>query len=279
MFELIRVAIALVGSIACGIWDLKTTNVPDSVCAVMIAAGLLFFGVEGWMTGDWTGLMMSLIAGGLFAAFGLGMYLTGQWGGGDGELLAAIGILLPMWPFAAKSIFSLPIAFFVNVFFVAAIYTIAYAALYARKKPKLLSAIRRDVKADGRVFAPLAVGAVVAVAVLWTMSGAAWLFLLPIAIVGLPILYRLLKNVEDGFYERIPTSKLKPDDMLGEDIPRLGLSKRHIRGLTVAEVKKIKKLKSFVVIRDGVRFTPSLAIALVITLLIGDLATFIISYI
>jgi hypothetical protein len=163
---------------------------------------------------------------------------------------------------------------------VGAIYNIAYAAFLAVSNPKLMSTIRRDIKADSRIFAPLSIGALVAVAVLYIISASAvWLLLLLFIVAGLPVLYRLLKNVEGGFYTRIPTSRLKTDDMIGEDIPRFGISKRHIRGLTAAEVKKIKKLKAFVTIKEGIRFTPALAIALVITLLIGDLATFIIIYI
>ncbi|MBU5557639.1 MAG: A24 family peptidase [Candidatus Aenigmatarchaeota archaeon] len=275
MFELLRVAIALVGSAGAGLWDLKTTNIPDWVCAVMIATGLLLFGIEGAQTGDWSGLTMSVVVGGIFALFGLGMYLTGQWGGGDGELMAAIGVLLPLWPFGQMSVFPMPLAFFINVFFVGAIYTVGYAAVLACSKPTLRAAISHKVKADAHIIVPISIGVTAAVAVLWSMSGMAWLVILPLVVIAMPILYRMLNAVEKSFYVRIPASKLKVDDMLGEDIPRLKLYKKYIRGLTATEVKKIRKYRSYVMIRDGVRFGIVFHIALIVTLLVGDIVTFI----
>ena len=41
MFELLLIAIAMVGSFAAGIWDLKTTNIPDKLCIFMIIIGLI----------------------------------------------------------------------------------------------------------------------------------------------------------------------------------------------------------------------------------------------
>lgn len=275
MFELVRVVIALVGSAAAGLWDLKTSDIPDWVCILMAVAGLSLFGAEGYLTADWSGLTTSLAVGGAFALFGLGMWLAGQWGGGDGELLAAIGVLLPAWPAAARSAFPLPLALLINVFFVGVVYTVAYAAVLAYIKPGLSAVIGRRVKADSQLTVPLTLGAVAAVAVLWLLTGAAWLFVFPALVIGIPILYRALKAVESSFYIRLPARRLKPGDMLGEDIPRLNLAKRRIRGLTAAEVKKIKQLKKFVTIREGVRFGPVFVLALAVTLAVGDLVTYI----
>lgn len=275
MFELLRIAIALTGSVAAGIWDLKTGDVPDWVCGLMIAAGIALFSVEGFMTGIWSGLTTSMLIGALFAAFGLGMWLTGQWGGGDGELLTAIGVLLPIWPMTARSLFLLPLAFFINVFFVGAAYIVAYSAVLACTKPALRTVIGKNIKADSKMTAPVALGAVAATVALWFLTGSVWVIAVTMIAVGLPLLYRMLQAVEAGFSVRIPTSRLKAGDMLGEDILRLGLIKKHIRGLKDTEVKAIKKIKSYVLIRDGVRFSPVFLLALVVTLLVGDLATFI----
>ena len=84
--EIFVFLVALVGSTVSGIWDLKTTEIPDSVCIGMIVLGLAAYSYLGITTGDFTLLSKSLIYGGMFLAFGIFMYYTGQWGGGDGEL-------------------------------------------------------------------------------------------------------------------------------------------------------------------------------------------------
>ena len=136
MFELLLVAIALVGSFACGIYDLKTSNVPDSVCILMIASALLIHSVYGFYTGDFTNLIDSFLFGGLFLAFGLLMYFTGQWGGGDGELLVAMGFLLPNISFV-NTLFPFALSFFINTFFIGAAYSIIYSLVLVYKNPKI----------------------------------------------------------------------------------------------------------------------------------------------
>ena len=136
MFELLLFGIALIGSLACGIYDLKTSNVPDSVCLLMIAAGIILNTVYGFSTGNFTNLINSFVFGGIFLAFGLLMYYTGQWGGGDGELLVAIAFLVPSLTLV-KTTFPFSISFFINSFFVGAVYSIVYSLALVYRNPKL----------------------------------------------------------------------------------------------------------------------------------------------
>ena len=213
MFESIYVLIALIGSTIAGVWDFKTTNIPDSVCIGMIVSGILLHGYESYSLGSLDPLMSSFLVGGLFLLFGLIMYYTGQWGGGDGELLAAIGFLLPTA--TAPTFFAFPISFFVNLILISAIYGIGYT-LYLMVKP--------GVKRKGLMF-----------------------------------------------YRRIPVSKLKVDDVLGEDLPRLKLFKKKIKGLTKEDIKKIKRYKKFVTVTEGIPTGIVFPIALAFTLYFGDL--------
>ena len=86
MFELWYIVIALVGSTFCGLWDLKTSDIPDNVCWLMIALGIGLHGLESYLIGSSLPIINSFIAGTAFLLFGLFMYYTGQWGGGDGGL-------------------------------------------------------------------------------------------------------------------------------------------------------------------------------------------------
>lgn len=227
MFELLLIAIALIGSFAAGIYDLKTTNIPDKVCIVMIILGVLLHSLNGFLINDFTTLLNSLFFGGIFLIIGLLIYYAGWWGGGDGELLIAIGILLPSLSFV-KTQFSFALSFFINSWFVGAIYSVIFVIILAYKNKEISKSFFDRIK------------------VLLTK----------------------------GYYRKIPVSKLKTDDMIGEDIPRLKIYKRFIRGLTKEEVKKIKKIRKYVVIKEGIRYGIVFPLTLLFTLLFGDFLFF-----
>ena len=79
---------------------------------------------------------------------------------------------------------------------------------------------------------------------------------------------KLQKLSEKVFKKKISTKNLKVDDMLGEDLPKLGI-KKLLRGLTEKEVALIKRKMKFVVVADGVRFGPVFFFALVFSLIVG----------
>ncbi|MBU3896438.1 MAG: A24 family peptidase [Nanoarchaeota archaeon] len=208
MFELIYIVIALIGSLICGIWDLKTTNIPDKVCWIMIALGIIIHAVEGPSS-----LISSLTVGGIFLIFGLIMYYAGQWGGGDSELLVAIGFLLPSA--SVVTYFPFPMSFFFNFVMISALYSPIYV-LYLMRKP--------GVKRKGLIF-----------------------------------------------YRRISSKKLQIDDVIGEDLPKIGIFKRKIRGLTKEDITKIRKHKRYVTVLEGIPSGIVFPIALAFTLYFGDL--------
>jgi Flp pilus assembly protein protease CpaA len=117
MLEILLIAIGLIGSFAAGLYDLKTTNVPDKLCIFMIMIGLILNFLTGVFTKDFSYFINSLLFGGLFLGFGLLMYYTSQWGGGDGELLVALGVLLPKLSIV-KTYFPFALSFFINSFFI-----------------------------------------------------------------------------------------------------------------------------------------------------------------
>ena len=273
MFELLLIVIALVGSFACGIYDLKTSNVPDSVCILMIASALMLYSISGFLTGDFTSLINSFIVGGLFLSFGLLMYFTGQWGGGDGELLVAMGFLLSGLPLVKSifPIFSLSLSFFVNSFFIGAIYSIAYSLVLVYRNPSISKDFVSNMRSSRMSLILLLV---IAVSLLFLVISQFILSAISFFIAVLIFFQRFSKTIEKSFYRKIPVSKLKVDDMLGEDIPKIRLYKRYIKGLTEKQIDKIRKVKRYVVVREGIRYGIVFPLSLVFTLLFGDFFLF-----
>lgn len=269
MFELLLVAIALIGSFAAGIYDLKTSNIPDKVCLVMIASGLFIHTVYGFSTGDFSILINSLLFGGLFLTFGLLMYYTGQWGGGDGELLVSIGILLPNLSLV-KTYFPFAISFFINSFFVGAAYSIIYSLILAYKNPKISKNFFTNLM-DRKIIIIL-FGFCFSIFFLFISQFI--LFAISVLISILILFHKFSKTIEESFYHKIPVRKLKVDDMLGEDIPRLKLYKRYIKGLTKDQIRKIRKIRKYVIIREGIRYGIVFPLTLLFTLIFRDFFLF-----
>lgn len=284
-FSYIYIALALGGSTICGLYDLKTTNMLDRLAIAMIISGIGLHAVESLFVVSIMPLALSLVSSGAFFAFGFFMYKAGYWGGGDGEILMAIGALVPYAPFqAALSLSSLSFSLdlFINSFVIGGIYSIVYALAIGVANRKIMSAFSKKMKAEANFTVGLTIVTFLMLALMSSVFPAGNNLLFPAAISLLLFimlaLFKFAKVVEDeGFYRRIPASKLKVDDMVGEDLPKLGIYKKIIRGLTAQEVAKIKKAKKFVLVREGVRYSIVFAIALLFTLLFGSFTNLLLS--
>ncbi len=264
MFEEIKLGIALLGGVICGIYDLKTSNMLDPIAWIMIALGIGLHAYESYLTGNLFILEWCLIVVTLFFLFSLFMYYRGYWGGGDGEMLIAYGALLPFGT-CHDILFSLN--FFINVFFVGGFYSLAYSLFLLKKEKRILKKVKRELKSYEKFFLVFlgAIAGAFAVAIFSPFSfplllAAAFIFLYP------PLL-KYSKIVENYIFKRrIPVTRLKANDVLGEDIPEVGLKAKLVRGLSEEEVRKIRKVRKYVVVKDGIRFIPVFPIALVLAI-------------
>ncbi len=260
MFELLLIAIALVGTTLCGLWDLKTSNIPDIVAISMIVLGIGLHITNGFILGDFTLLMNSFFYGGIFLFFGLLMYYGGQWGGGDGELLVAIGFLLP----------NLALSFFLNLFLVGVVYSILYSIIFTARNPIISKKFFLTIKGNSKPLSGVLLLSIVLSIIFYRTIPI--LSILSVFLFSLLIFYIFAKIVEkEGFTRRIRSKDLKPDDMIGEDLKKLKIYKKLIRGLSKKEVRKIQKHKKYVVIKDGVRFGLVFPLTLIVTLIYGNI--------
>ncbi len=264
MFEEIKLAAALLGGVICGLYDLKTSNMLDPVAWAMIALGIGLHAYESLVTGNWFVLQWCLTVVALFFLFSLFMYYRGYWGGGDGEMLVAYGALLP---FGANHEPFFPVNLFINVFFVGGFYSLIYSLFLLRREKKVLKKIKRELKGCGKYFSAF-FGALAGAFVIGVFSPFMFPLLLGVSLLFIyPPLLRYSRIIENEvFKKRIPTNKLRPDDVLGEDIPELGLKAKFVRGLSEEEVRKIRDVRKYVVIKDGVRFIPVFPVALLLAL-------------
>ncbi len=96
MSEII-IAAAIIGSAIAGLWDLKTTEVPDWLPVGMVAGGLIFWYFWWVAVGDAFPLTISFVIGTLVLALGLLLYYKKQWGEADAWILAAVAYMIPLY--------------------------------------------------------------------------------------------------------------------------------------------------------------------------------------
>ena len=266
---------ALIGSFLAGIWDLKTTEIPDEIPYTMILIGIIFYGIQSFVEWNYWPLLNSFLVGLCLLGFGFIMYYSGQWGGGDAKILAAIGFLLPSSNLFS-TFFPFPISYLINVFLVGAAYMILYAFILSLMNKKILFKFFEDLKSSANF---LALGSFFLFVFLigvnyylinffqlkFELSLLVRNSLLPIfATLILFIIWKFAKIVEEvGFKKRIPVKKLKVGDVLANS--------KLWEGITEKELKKIKKSgKKYVEIKEGIRFGLAFPLALLFTYYFGD---------
>lgn len=345
MFWSLSFFTAVVGSSIAGLFDLKTTEIPNPVSIGMIVLGLGINGAHSLLTRDPSFFLNSASVGSAFFAFGFLMYIAGQWGGGDAKVLTGIGTLLPSAPLLiTNSIFPFPLVFLTNVFIVGAAYIIVYAFLVGLKDGQVMESFLEDVRGDWKeistLFLALAVFAVALSFVLGIFGKVHIVLAVLPGVFALFLLFKFLRNVEDtGFKKKIETDDLRAGDMLAEPIEelnreqedsldpvplsmsvfvflpatmlligygnvyllfaafsglvglsvglvytisyRFGLGLFHdsgsgvIRGLMEEEVEKAREIKDEVVVREGVRFAPVFPAAILVSVYLGNLISYI----
>lgn len=273
MLEILLFVVALVGSTAAGLYDLKTTEIPDEVPYVMMGIGIIGNLIKSYLVWSYWPILLSMVVGLGFLGFGFFMYYTGQWGGGDAKILSAIGFLVPVLPqeFTTSMMFPFPLSFFFNVFLVGAVYMILYAIVLSLINRKIWSAFFEDLRANAKmivVLNVLLVVSLVAFGIAFAKYYQAGMVIFSVTIIvissGFFLLWKFVKTVENvGFKRKIPMSQLKVGD-----VP---LDYKVWEGITEKELKKIKSSgKKYIWIKEGVRFAPAFPMALLFTILVGD---------
>lgn len=349
LFQL-NIAIAIIGSTIAGIYDLKTTEIPDKISVSLIIIGLISNAIISILNWNAMYIFQSLAVGGSFFTLSFLMYLGGQWGGGDAKVMTGIGTLIPSLQAinGTANILPFPVLLLSNIFIVGAIYIIIYAIFYAFIKRHILTEFTKSIRVKTKMyiafFICLFVFTFIIVYLLDIIQYIHIFLAMNVSILGLLLLWQFLKTVQNvGFTWEIDSKELKAGDMLSKPMEDIGETEdnnqlneikqislflspflllpivmfltsyprdvyfylatipalfslingmiflvmkliptnkemklfkedsNRIRGLTEAEVKKIREKKDKVEVREGVRFCPVFPIAVIITILYGNL--------
>lgn len=270
MLEWFLLIVGLVGFAFASYWDLKTTEFPDWLPYLMILVAVIIQSLRSVFERNPEYLISSLLTGSVFLGIGLGLYHLKQWGDGDAWLLGVLGFLFPESPWIRTAL-PFPVVMIFNFFLISFFYLIFYSLALGLVHPEIIKDFTGELKKQKNklfFFAGFFVFLACIFAGYMSYLGADFkrivpLFLLAFIFILVMVFVHYGKFVEDNlFKKKIHVKNLKPGDVLME---------RKWKGLTEEEIKKLKKERKYVWIKEGVRFAPVFLITMVVSLFYGNM--------
>jgi Flp pilus assembly protein protease CpaA len=283
MIDIFRV-IALIGIAIGSYTDFKTLEVPDWINYFLISAGLGGNLIYSMIEQNPNYILSSILGLSTALFIGYGMYLTGQWGGGDSKMLFGIGALIGIsYPFEFGFFFK----FIINLVFAGAAFGLIWILIKGiqhRKELKLK--IRKYMKkySKTRLISSLLI-TLILISLFFIKIEPYYKITLLVFLASMYVinyLFVIVKAVEESaMIKYVEPEKLTEGDWIPEEIyvnkkliagPKyLGIKKEQISLLLKYKKQgKIDKVK----VKYGMPFVPSFLIAFILTLVIDNVVFF-----
>ncbi len=221
------------------VYDLRTTEVPDLVSLVGIAASLLIYGMASLSASSLAPLGWSLAVGTVFAVFGWTMYYLGMWGGADAFATTVLGFSAPYGLTGPGLLY--PVNLFLNLMLAGFLYTLGFAFYRAFRSGKVFrKTYARILEREKRIAVQILLAGLIGALGVLSLGFTGVVYFL--AITGMIFLYQFLQVVEsEEMRKKIPVSKVEPGDVIdhGLDVDMGKIRKRNMVGKTVSSLRKV----------------------------------------
>ncbi len=259
--------------------DLRWREVPDWLNYAAIAAGVSTRIFAFLTTFDWSWLIAG--ASGMAIAFVIAwvMFHAGQWGGGDAKMLIALGAILGVtWSLKTGGG-----AYFIDLLVAGAIYgilwTLVTALSHRQECGKQLRLLHRTQGVrTARVIAIVAAVCLLLVSFFLPNDMRLPLLILAIVIPTLVTLGVVIKAVEKGcMLKRVTPDRLTEGDWIVKDVKVGGkrITGPADLGISPSQIHSLRKFAAqgrikTVLIKEGMPFVPSFALAFLLYLGVGN---------
>ncbi len=280
----IFISVAIFGVFAGTFTDLKARWSPDWVSYLMIAFGLGGHAIISVFQNNFWPVLYSITAFAIMFCIAAAMFYTGIFAGGDAKMLMGLGALLPIAPEFVKSA-SWPffITILLNILIIATIIGILTAFYLAIKHyKKFREEFKHEISKNKLVIYSASIAMLFIPIIARYANYNLILFTGILAYVFLILVFVLKATEKTCMFKYISPSKLVEGDWIAEPVnvgeysfkpKRTGIEKRDIEKLK--EFENLGKLKE-VKVKEGLPMIPSFLIALIISIVYGDLISLLI---
>lgn len=261
--------IAIVSLAIATIIDIKKREVPDTLSYGTIILGVVIAIMSTVETNSWQPIISSGIALLVATAIAAIMFFSGQWGGGDAKLIIGLALL-----FGASSFFW---NFLIMIIFAGAIYGILYGAYLAFKRREVFTKEFKKLIYNPKVkWARFAFQIVLATALLLAFFVIEDFGLKVFFVVFSGGMYLVFyawifsKALDSCMKVRVKAKDLVEGDWVIEPI-KMGKKTLEVAnfGITKSQIEQVQKAKvKNVLVKEGIPFVPSFALAYVFSLII-----------
>ncbi|MBM3234498.1 prepilin peptidase [Candidatus Pacearchaeota archaeon] len=262
--EIFLIILALVYLVYASISDLKKREIPNWLSFSLIVFALAYRAFISAINLDLWYFIFGLLGLGVFVALGYGFYYARIFAGGDAKLLMAFGAVLPVSGFYSSLISSF--AFIFLILFCGSIYGIIWSFYLILGNWKNFSSefLKQAGKNKKLFYFSLALAVILIFLPVYSHD---WILaLIPVIFFLFPLLFIFAKAVEEScMIIDVKTSKLTEGDWLYEKV-KIGRKtiKPYWEGLSLEEIKILRKYKGKVKIKQGIPFVPAFFFAFVV---------------
>lgn len=287
IYDIISLVVLILALIFASISDFKKREVPNWLTFSLITVGVFFSIFRSISENNLNFFLISLISLGIFFLFGNLMYYSSQWGGGDVKLLMGFAALMPVYPKALLLMFNPVLNFsflfilIVNVFIIGSLYGVLYMMyLMIKNQRKFLAQFNQDMKKQNLSYFLVFIGLVLVVSLITLPILIS--ILITLAAVLVILLYFSMKSLEKIIMiKEVKAKNLVEGDWVLSELKYKDkvIYKPEPQGITKAKLEMLKEkhpnLK--VLVKDGLPFVPGIALAIIVTLIYGNIIALILA--
>jgi len=253
--------LGLVWTIFAVVQDMKNREVANWLTFSLIGFALAYRGFYSSFSGNWMFFVYGLLGFGFFYVLAHAFYYTKVFAGGDAKLLMGYGVLLPYSNYF--SVLVLGIGFVFILFLIGAFWSMSYGV-------KIVSGdwgkFKREFIVNLNKYGLYILGLVVFVGIfsmVWLGGLSGWSF----GVFVLGLLWVYIKSLDKCMIRSVNVGKLREGDWLEKDVKVGGrVIRKSVHGLSLSDIKLLKKVGKKVLIKGGVPFTPAFLIALLVVM-------------
>jgi len=252
-------ALAFAYTIFATIQDIKAREVANWLNFSFIAFALAYRAFYSITNKNLQFMAFGIIGFAIFFLLAQLFYYSRVFAGGDAKLLIGYGIILPYTSY--KSFLYLPITFIILLFTIGAVYSLTYSIFIVLKNKKTFKKeFLKQLKKHK--FPLIALSAISLLSVLALKLSTFTTTLILLTLILLTYIYT--KTIDTCMISSTPPSKLTEGDWLIDDIKLKNKTiKKTVHGLSLEDIKLLRKSKKRVFIKEGIPFTPVFLISLI----------------